>query len=231
MAHEDIDDLFREILNSEDLPPLGDASKEKIWGALYINQKRSSYIFWKIAAAFLLLLLAGSIAFQINGIRTHKAEYSSLRESMYLQEHKHLEQRDSLIALVDKYQIQTEVTRQVKLPANIVTNTIVLRDTIYIDRVVKPEPLIVHYRDTVYASGNDGLSYAMEPQVTKDVTIQNTDAEILPTQDQPVGVEFLFGSPDRKRADQVSKNFLIIKSGRFQRNRAEREGTTLVDLK
>lgn len=193
MGHEELDKLFREIIQDDtnELTEQEVGSKAAIWAAIELPKKeRVNFSFWKIAAA-ILFLLWGSTAYWFTN-RTAKQEaqlqqwkqiYSTSQEQLKVVQEELKGTKCTVLEQSPKKPQEIVISKPI---VQYLDKFVEIRDTIWIEKEFPPEVLVEYIRDTVWVE---------TPVVEKNpsVLVQHESAPIPDIRKIPSKVAFIFG--------------------------------------
>lgn len=217
MEHNEMDKLFRDIINNDksELKEEEIISKENIWNELDVPNRKRKFHFWKIAAVILFFLWGGTAWFFTNKINQEK-QFSNQLEKSY----------DEVKNSLSSIQIQLEQTKintkgenlepnisdikeefsTIPTPEKeIIEKLVFVNDTIFINESIPLEQLVQVIKDTVF----------IEVPIQAPIKIsQNENEKEIPNEKNlkekmPSKIEFVFGKKPLKKPTQQNKLIII----------------------
>jgi hypothetical protein len=217
MEHNEMDDLFRKIIN-EDNTELNDQeriSKVDIWNELEMPSRKRNFHFWKIAAVILLLLWGGTGWFFSKKINHKKLAYTQLQNNYEEVKNKlsSLELTDNNEATANKIEKEnsiesdeiTETTIAPIIQKEFIEKIVLVHDTIFINQNISPKQVVQIVKDTVFIEIPVKAPFKMTGLKNKKEQTPNKQ----PTPKTPSKIEFVFGKKPLKKPTRQNKLIII----------------------
>lgn len=229
MEHDELDDIFKNILNNDnsELSEKERASKENIWEAIDRPKKEMKFSLWGIAAAILLLLLMGSSYFFSQKISGQNQKFVELEKkynsihTRYIKLEKELQNREHHKEVEEVKKIE-EVSSNFKntIPKIIERETVFVYDTIWMEKTIIADPLKVIERDTVYIE----VPQKKAKEIVKTEFLESKDLKQKQKTKKPSKIEFVFDKKDRIKPTRKNKILQINENGIAKKTKPKKSG-------
>lgn len=229
MEHEELDDLFRKALASEE-PNEGTEVKKKIWNKLDINQTPPKsgrnwlplIIFFLMAGAIAYLLRdAGQVRLQKERLESEMSDLQSEQKSLENELSKmqiRLEQVSKRINQESGLN-KSEIEIPEPLPTQVIEKEIRFFDTVYVEKEIPIAglPQVIYRTDTVFVENNS--------------TLAESEPEKANQPENPGSIEFVFDKEAVKNfKKKKNKELFIMESGKSQLSDQKRKDLNVINF-
>ncbi len=218
MEHKDSDKLFRKLMSegNAEIDKEAEMAKDAIWANLEINQKKRHISYSAIIALLILFLLGGFCCYLLKNNQAQKdrnqdlkieiAELKAAQESLAAQltERTISSAKNIEIAKTPISEKREIVKETVPIAPLIIEKEIIIKDTVFLNKVIESTPQIVYLKDTVFIENMAATNAAI---------VEKPIAE--PAAKKPRSVEFVFeDSGNNIKKEDKHRALFIVQSGK-----------------